>query len=202
MAFVKVEKIRPSFNGATIPIVTMGAYLADGKHHVSKSIMIRLTNSLIDQLGWVFDKEGAVYVTVHEGNGTDAGFLQITVGVRDIAARKVTRNKDPSKSQGISVAITVSSLKHYVLNECPVSATEQVHTVDGAALIIQCPDWLRYNPQSYKEPEVKKPTVPARPPTMPELIDELLDDPPPSPLTLNREQRRRLARKVVQAYRP
>lgn len=193
MAFVEITKLRPSFYGHNIPpIVTMGAYLADGKKHTSKSIIFRMTNALVEQLGWTFDADDSLYVKVHEGNGPDAGFLQIVPSEPSVGARKITRSKEASKRQGISVSISVDSMKHYVLNECPVAAAEQVFTVDGDVLIIQCPDWLRYNPQSYKEPEVKKPTTP-RPPTL-EVVGD--DD-----VHLNREQRRRLAKRVAGSLR-
>lgn len=195
MAFVRIEKLRTGQRSDFgIASVTMGAYLADGKTHSSKSIMFRITHTLIEQLGWKFDETNAIYVTINEGNGSDAGFLQLTAGGPDALARRVSRSKDKQR-QGVSVAVSVDAMKHYVLNECPVPAQEVTHMIDAGALIIQCPDWLRYNPLSYQEPEVKKPTT-VRPPML-----EVVENDDSDATHLNRSQRRKLAKRVAGALR-
>lgn len=200
MAFVKIAKQRPGFSGVSVNAVTMGTYLADGKKHKTKSVMFRITYGLIDQLGWKYDEEGSLYLMVHEGNGPDAGFLQIVQVEQSITARKISKGKE-GHNQGVSLSIAASSMKHYVLNECPVSAAEVIHMVDGDALLIQCPDWLRYNPESYQEPEPAKVEVkkePRRPPTLSVvLVDKETDE----EIIPNRHQRRKITKRLAQALR-
>lgn len=174
MAFVKVDKSHRGMMHNLEPAVTMGSYLADGKVHKSKSIAFRISRPLVDQLGWPL-KEGKIGISVHEGTDTDKGFLQLVHD--DVAGYRGSQGTGrDNDNQGISINVTADRFKHYVLNECPVSSNLVTHMVDNGALIVECPDWLRYNPQSVPEPE------PAPPKVTP---------------TLNREQRRALATRVA-----
>ncbi len=156
MAFVKVEKLRRGIGDLLTPVVTMGAYLADGKKHKTRSIMFRISFPLLRELKWEA-KDGLFCIVIHEGTDTNRGFLQFTIDNDSIDSRRISTPKDGDK-HGISTNVTVDAFKHYVLNECPISAIPVAHTVDGSALIIECPDWLRYNPQSVPEPEPTKVT--------------------------------------------
>ena len=48
-----------------------------------------------------------------------------------------------------------------MLNECPVSSAFVTHVVDNGVLLIECPDWLRFNPlsvpQTASEPSPEPP---------------------------------------------
>lgn len=157
MAFVKVEKLhRGGYNG-TVAIVTMGAYLADGKAHKSRSVNFRMTQPLIQQLGWV-PVERKLIVAINEGIDVDKGFLQITL---DPNGRRISQTLE---GQGFSLSATIESFHHYVLNECPVPSATVSHVIDNGALIIECPDWLRYNPASVPQPEPKQVPLVAAPP--------------------------------------
>jgi hypothetical protein len=149
MAFTRVEKLRTGLAGTTTPQVTMGAYLADGKKHKSKQISFRISRTLISQLGWEAE-DGKLYIAINEGSGSDKGFLQL---VPDKEGRRVSIEADTN--QGIALNTVIESYKHYVLNDCPVPTHVVNHVVDGNALIIECPDWLRYNPLSEPQPEPK-----------------------------------------------
>jgi hypothetical protein len=154
MAFTKVEKLRTGGYGIVEPQVTMGAYLADGKKHKSKQVNFRISRTLVMQLGWE-PEDNKLNILINEGSGSDKGFLQFMPdSSKD--ARRVTI--EPDSHQGISLNTTIESFKHYVLNECPVPSEVVTHVVDGNALIIECPDWLRYNPLTEPKPEPKPET--------------------------------------------
>ena len=150
MAFVKVEKLRTGGRGTLAPTVTMGAYLADGDRHKSKHVIFRLSRSLLTQLGWEFT-DRTINFTVNEGTDDDKGYLQI---VPSEYGRRSTVGT--GEHAGLSISVAIEGFKHYVLNECPVSAAPVVYLIDDKALIIECPDWLRFNPQSVPEPEKKE----------------------------------------------
>jgi hypothetical protein len=160
MAFTRVEKLRTGGNMPTEPQVTMGAYLADGKAHKSKQISFRISRPLLAQLGWE-PENNKLHIAINEGSGEDAGFLQL---VPDPKGRRIT--VEPDTNQGAACNATVDAFKHYVLNECPVSTMVVTHIVDGNALIIECPDWLRFNPLSVPQPEPQPEPRPA-----PKVVD-------------------------------
>ena len=145
MAFVKVDKAR-RIRGMGAPVITMGSYLADGKLHKSKSVAFRISAALVEQIGWKAD-DGRIRLSVFEGTDKDKGFLQLMPTEDGYAG--TFRNK----SQGVSINVTIERFKHYVLNECPTSAQPVDHIIDGEALVVECPDWLRFNPQTVPEPE-------------------------------------------------
>jgi hypothetical protein len=192
MPFVKVIKSQRTAGGDE-PIVTLGAYLADGKHHIHKSISFRVNKPLIDKCGWKLDDDGRISLSVAEGTGDDVGFLQI---VEDPKGYKCSqgRNREtgigPDTSQGVSLSMVVERLKHYVLNECPVASDIVPHIVDGNALIIECPDWLRFNPQSVEEPEKEQPRSPLS------LVKVAVKDD-----RMNRRERRATAAEIGRALR-
>lgn len=174
MAFVKIEKSRigGAIRNNTVA-VTMGSYLADGKVHKSKSVSFRLTGALIKQLGWIVE-ERRIRISVLEGTDKDIGFIQLMPDPDGYSASQ------KYESQGISVNVTAERFAHYVLNECPMPSRTVNHMIDEGTLIVECPDWLRFNPLSV--PDVPKPKIENRRPIPP----------------LNREQRRRMG-KIVSA---
>ncbi len=210
MAFVTVEKIRSGAIGAAgVPCVTMGAYLADGKAHKSKSVAIRITRLLVDLIGWPIDGR-TLFLVVREGTDADKGFLQI---MPDPQGRRTTQ---PTDGQGFALTLAIASLKHYVLNECPVSSSVVQHMIDGDALIIECPDWLRYNPLSVPQPVAKEVVAPVANATFPKgkaailearraaSFDELAEKVSANPEVmdmLNRQERRTINKKMQQHLR-
>ncbi len=147
MAFVKVDK--RSYYAGDSPNITMGAYLADGKAHKAKSVAFRISYALLQQLDW--PAEGSRYkIGVFEGTGKDAGFVQL---MPDEAGYVATYKEHDGSRQGVSINVTIERFKHYALNECPVPSAPANHIVEGSTLIVECPDWLRFNPQSVTEPE-------------------------------------------------
>jgi hypothetical protein len=160
MAFVRVAAIhRP--RSVVDEVVTMGLYLADGKKVQRKSIAFRFSRALLDKLGWAVDK--STVVGVFEGIGEDIGFWQIAPDTSGYVV--ATKGRDSKKpNQGAAFMLNTINLQHYVLNEPgPVSAKVVQHIVEGNILIIECPDWLRFNPQSIQDGAVQQTRVAPEP---------------------------------------
>ena len=196
MAFVQLNKSRVVTASVQEPFVTMGTYLADGKAHKGRSISFRFTHPLILQLGWEL-KDRKIGVGVNEGIGEDAGFLQLVNdeihGYRG-SQGSATRVRE---YQGVSISVTIERFKHYVLNECPVSAHIVNHMIDNNTLIVECPDWFRFNPQSVPE----QPKQEERRPLSSRVKQETNAEDKSPPLSLNREERRRIGREVTRGLR-
>jgi hypothetical protein len=147
MAFVKSKpKNKP---GRTFPdTVTMGVYLADGKAVDRKSMVIRFAKTVLEQLGWITDPPTTV--AVFEGTDTDVGFLQIAI---DPQGYFVTGTKSKT-GQSRSITVPLERLNHYVLNDpAPIPSSPVQFVIEGDTVLVECPDWLRFNPLSV-EPKV------------------------------------------------
>jgi hypothetical protein len=169
MPFVKIIKSAIGARHNTIEEIRMGSRFQSAKQS-SRSIYISLTRSVIERLGWKLtatedSKDGRVYVTmaVNEGTVEDAGFWLL---VEDEKGYVAGSGKGNTSGQSFGCGLSLTRLQHYVLNDTaqemapePVEFTidEKEHTV-----LVQCPDWLRYNPLSVPEPE-KKPVPPPPP---------------------------------------
>jgi hypothetical protein len=139
MPFIKIKKSRTGLH-ETEPVMAMAAYLADGKFK-SRIVNFRFNRMLLGLLGWEVH-EGRIRLAVHEGTGTDKGLLQI---VPDPGGYSGTRVTD---GHGIAITVSIDRFKHYVLNECPMPSNLVNYIIDDDILIIECPDWLRFNPLS------------------------------------------------------
>lgn len=117
--------------------VTMAARLHDGK--TGKHVAFNIPINLLVEIGWQ-DNQG---IEVHEGTGSDAGFLLLRPGKNGYKGYRATDN-----SATLHMKVLITRFKSYVLNECPVEASEVQFSADNAGIIVQCPDWLRFNPQS------------------------------------------------------
>ena len=154
MAFVKLDK---SNRGPVFTLeerVTMAAHLGDGGPHKSKSISFRISYPLRMRLGWE-PVDRRIAIGVYEGTGTDRGFFQL-IAEPDGYVATINSSKNKTNRQathGVSLQVTTLRMKHYVLNECPVTAHVVSHVVDGSTLIVEAPDWLRFNPLSVSEDE-------------------------------------------------
>ena len=172
MAFVKTKpKLRAGRN--VTDTVAMGVYLADGKSLDRKSVVFRFSGSVLDTLGWQPTNDTVMRVIVLEGTDTDIGFLQL---VPDTSGYAVTgKGKSTNLSRGISIGI--DRFQHYVLNEpgAVPSATVQ-YVIEGDTLLVECPDWLRFNPQSVPQPRAEPPPVgaPQRTHVPRETFEELM----------------------------
>lgn len=219
MAFVKVIK---SAMGARLAQyeIRMGSQLQSATQQ-SRNVYFAITRAVVDDVGWeIIHQEGSTrnvcYIDVHEGTGTDAGFL-LLMQATNSKGYSLGTTKD--KHHTFAFGLAVSRIKHYALNELPVDPEPVEFTVDKAehTILIQCPDWLRYNTLSVPEEvpppppphvEVRKELEKATPPAVRgkenavtasrnvlELVGkkpELADDFP-----LNRQERRTLAKKVA-----
>lgn len=213
MAFVKVQKATGLGNTGLgrYGAIRLGAHLAD--NNVPRSIYISITPDVIDSVGWEIvhaqsqrkTKSGELYerafcrIALNEGVGTDAGFIQLSEDKERgyvVGTTKGTRTS-------FTCSVGMAGIKHYVFNEVPVDPGLVEFTVDpeDKTILIQCPDWLRYNPESYQEPtpakqEVKK--EPRRPPTLSVVVvDKAIDE----ELMPNRHQRRKITKRLAQALR-
>ena len=161
MAFVRVAAThrQRSMPGES---VTMGLYLADGKTVQRKSVGFRLSRALLDKLGWAGDT--TTTVSVYEGVGEDVGFWQIAP---DKDGYKLTPKREgKSRDHGRSFLVNAASFKHYVLNDPgPLSAKTVAHFVEDGRLLIECPNWLKFNPQSVQDGAAHKTHVVPPPPT-------------------------------------
>jgi len=173
----------------------MSAHLQSEKG-TTRGIYIAITPDIIAQTGWIVaenDQRKSVRVLVQEGVGDDAGFLLLT---EDPAGYSLGTTNKTAKS--FSMSITSVKFQHYVLNEVPVPPEIVEYTVDEKdhTLLIQCPDWLRYNSLSYTPPAPPPKVEPPRP-----TRAEAASGDASAPLHLNRQQRRKLVSKVVSALR-
>jgi hypothetical protein len=157
MTFTKVDKAA-SGGWRTVtdqPNVRMSCYLQDDKH--PRSVAFYINQVLIDALGWKLhtDPNGrkSLHVDIHEGTGEDAGFLMLTEGDQRGYVLAV------SKAGALTFAMNIAFVrfKHYAINEVPAPLGDVEFTYDAndKTILIQCPDWLRYNSLSVKAEPVK-----------------------------------------------
>lgn len=173
MAFVKLEKsTRGGFHQDAVEI-RMGAHL-QSKQGTSRGIYFSASERVIEQVGWKIGKgtrgteRQVCNVDIQEGVGEDAGFLLLSPSADMHNSYALGTTNDAARSY--SMSISTVKLKHYVLNEVPVPTHPVEFTIDEKdhSILIQCPDWLRYDPATYVEPpklEAPKPEVRPVPPT-------------------------------------
>lgn len=180
MAFVKVVKSFVGTGHMIEPVVRMSCHLQSSKQS-SRALGFSFSRPAIEAAGWPIGVDGERTYTsfsIHEGTGSDAGFLLLIYDMDGY------RSGGSGKRTGtFSVNISINRLKHYVLNEQPPQAHEQEDvgfTIDKneKSILIQCPDWLRYNPLTApKEVEEEKPPVTVAPINIP--VEEPKDTPRP-----------------------
>jgi hypothetical protein len=212
MAFVKINKSFHIGRPSTEPRIRMGSHLHGGaKEGPPRGIYIAMTQEIVKRVGWTLEpstsgrqsKDGSYIermvcmITVHEGVGEDSGFIQLA----EDREKGYVLGSTKGSASSLAVNMGIGAFKHYVLNEVPVEPHEVDFTIDEEdhTILIQCPDWLRYNPQSYKAPVEVKKEMPRHPTKAPVIVRG--DDGEVVELELNREQRRRIAKKIVNAMR-
>lgn len=203
MPFVSVEKTTRGSFRADVFEVRMSAHL-QSKKGTSRGIYISMSRAVVDQVGWkrLTDTPRAVrYVLVQEGVGDDAGFLMVMEGDQGNGYSLGISNKE---GQAFSVSVSATKLKHYVLNEVPAPSAPVEFTVDEKdhTILIQCPEWLRYNSLSYTEPpkpivEGKKSLPPTKAAETKELVKAAAKE-----LPLNHKQRRTLVSLAMRELKP
>lgn len=188
MAFVKIDKSPRGLYLAGEVMVRMGSH-NQGAKGTSRGIYFSITEEVVKQAGWnVIESDDGkrkhVLLDMQEGVGEDAGFL-LLVASPDGKGYSVGTTTDHARSY--SVSISLSKLRHYVLNEVPVPSHDVEFTIDEKehTLLIQCPDWMRYNPLSYDEPK----KVAASPPTK-AAAPVAREDAKAKPVPINRKDRR------------
>lgn len=212
MAFVKINKqFHSGYRRQGEPRIRMGSHLHGGaKVGPPRGIYLSLTKDIVEQVGWKmevvqsmrksrdgsYQERNTCLIIVHEGVGEDAGFIQLA----EENERAYVLGSTRGPNTALAVNIGVGAFSHYVLNDVPVDPHDVEFTIDekNHTILIQCPDWLRYNPSSYQEPEVKK-EQPRYPTKTPVVVTG--DDGDIVELELNREQRRRMAKKIATAMR-
>ncbi len=161
-----------------------------------------MTVALVKELGWKVtegEKRVSFKMSINEGVGEDAGFWLLEEDPENGYALGAEKNK----SQSYSTSIQYSKLKHYALNDDSAPIAEIEFEIQDNALLIHVPDWLRYNPQSYKEDKPKLELTPPKEekkkshPTLSVVTkNEDADD-----VRLNRKQRRLAAQVLTRAMR-
>ena len=203
MAFVKLDKgARRSRSGITE--VRLGAYR--GKQ--GRVVYISISLGAIEQAGWTINESEAntkrktVNVMINEGVGEDAGFWLLT---EDDEFGYIL-GADHARSGSLVTSIQIARLKHYVLNDEHISVEPVEATVDEKehTILIQCPDWIRYNSQSYQEPDKPKlvltpPPKEDKKPSRPTLNVVTKED--DDGVVLNRRQRRLAANVLARAMK-
>ena len=165
MAFVKINKPQKGSRAVGYQ-VTMASYLGGDKNAMkSKSIVFSISGELVEALGWADDTK-PTNIQVMEGVGPDQGFLKLVSadnGYRLSAKRML---KSPSgRTYTANLTSAAGAYQHYVLNECPVSSSLVNHIVDDDGLLVEVPDWFRFNPASVSPAEttrVEPPPAPAQ----------------------------------------
>jgi hypothetical protein len=168
-----------------------GKEVGDAK---ARPLYFAITPDIIDALGWPInaDREDRrmTHVSVHEGVGDDAGFLLVVLDTE----RGYALGTNGEHANSFSMNITTSRLQHYKVDQGVHSIRPVDYTLDEKekVLLIECPQWLRYDPMSYTPPRKE----PAPRPTQRRVDAETPSDDPDA-LHLNRKQRRVAARSVA-----
>jgi len=185
---------------------------------LTRSIYFALTRPLIEQVGWHIaadEERETIRVAVNEGSGEDAGFLLLS---EDLEKGYAFGTNAGRKGQSMSGGVSVTRFRHYVLNDTTQDIEPEAveFTVDEEehTILVQCPDWLRYNPLSVPleakpvAPVVKEVVAPVAPVTFHKekkgqaalaSFDELMSERTVevSPESLNRQARRAMQKSAV-----
>lgn len=221
MAFVQVAKSAIGGARNIEAEIRIGWHKANNVNK-SRALYIAVTKLVVEAVGWKVeignpdDPNSRTYtkITLLEGTYEDAGFIVLAESW-DRHGYVLGNNKGTTTNAAFGVGITVSRLKHYVINDVEIEQPPKPveYTVDEKTktILIECPDWLRYNPQSVPElppqppapepiPKPKEVAKPGRPPTKKSLVVEVVNE-TGKELNLNRAQRRNVASAVARSIR-
>lgn|SRR5215472_19131201 len=200
MPFVQLQSIHTrTSRGATVPLIRMGSQLANNKH--PRMIAISVSRMAFTSVGFTtFASEGNTRcrMRVDEGWGDDAGFWLFTPLPHDTGEKSYACGGARGNFHTLQIAIAMGSVAHYVLNEKPIDMHDVEFSTEGKSLLVQCPDWLRYNPQSLTNEQLALIKVPNYvPPPDDEAAKVTVTA--PSDLKLNRQDRRKLSSGIAKA---
>jgi len=137
-------------------------------------------------------------IRVDEGWGDDAGFWLLTPKPIDTEERAYACTASAKVFSTAHTALPMHLVTHYVLNDRPIDAHDVAFDVQGESLLVECPDWLRYNPQSLSNEQLALIKVPNYvPPPDDEAAKVTVTA--PSDLKLNRQDRRKLSSGIAKA---
>lgn len=129
--------------------VRMGATLAD--HKKVKSVVFSITRKVLNGIGAPLVGGSSASIkeqtklAVYEGTGHDEGFLLILPDPKGYTCSITTHGTNT-----FIMHVAIGKLKHYVFNECPMPIDDVEFTIDEKehSVLVQCPDWLRFNTQT------------------------------------------------------
>ena len=200
MPFVQMSAARHRMTrGVTDPIIRMGSQLANGKH--PRLVSISISKPALASVGFTTFSETTntrCRMRIDEGWGSDAGFWLFTPLPYDTAELAYACTSGKSSASALQIAIAMSAITHYVLNEKPIDMHDIEFSAQDKSLLVECPDWLRYNPQSLTNEQLALIKVPNYvPPPDNEATKATVTA--PSDLKLNRQERRRLSSGIAKA---
>jgi len=198
MPFVQVQSGMHRLSRGTIsPIIRMGSQLAGNK--TPRLITISISRPALALVGFTAFSEvnTKCRLRIDEGWGDDAGFWLLTPKPLDTRERTYACTASSNRFSTVHAQVPMHIITHYVLNEKPIDAHDVEFDVQGESLLVQCPDWLRYNPQSLTNEQLALIKVPnyVPPPDEPAQIEVTA----PSSLKLNRQDRRKLSSSIAKA---
>ena len=194
MAFVKVNKSPRGMNYANDPIIRMGTHLQGAK--TPRSVYMSISLSVLDTMGWSYAPEDGerarCSVAVHEGTHGDAGFFMLAHDTSGYTFGGANNNEHARSALVANIAVT--KLRHYAVNDPLIEhPPEQVEfTIDEkeGTILVQVPDWLRYNPASVPEPEL----------VVEEYVEPPKAKPRTTPVPLTKQPRQRLTKEGVRRH--
>ena len=160
MAFVQINK---SAQGNPISNeIRMGSRL-QSKTVPTRSIYFSISYDVAKRVGWEIssstDSRTIIRMAVNEGTDEDAGFLLLSEDQQKGYILGASHIK--LSEAALAGSVSVTRFKHYVLNDVTqdIEPESVEFTVDEKehTILIQVPDWLRYNPQSVPQPELPPP---------------------------------------------
>lgn len=196
MPFVKIDRSRVGGKYAGGSPVSMAIYNADGKKYKARSVAIRFEHALVQEL-WPHPDTEILRLSVYEGTGADKGFLSIHKDDTGYIAGQIKSTGE--RVYAYSIAITQVRFKHYVLNDTRAEMAPVQFVVDDGAILVECPDWLCFNPlsapeEALAEPEpvpVPEPEKPAPKSTIPFTAPRILEPVPQPPVIMHKRPRGR-----------
>lgn len=159
MPFTRILKSARTLHAPNAYEIRMASHLHQGKDK-PRGIYFSISEEVIRDLGWdtmpsvVSPERKTCKIEIQEGVGKDAGFLLFTAPMDKLSTPYLFGTAKGS-SRAFITQVSITRIKHYVLNEVPALSTVVEFTIDEKerTILVQCPDWLRYNPLSYQEPE-------------------------------------------------
>lgn len=161
MPFVTVIK---HSHGGSISGIRMGGTLQS--NNTPRGIYLALSVDVVEQVGWPVEElpggknqRRVTRIAIREGVGDDRGYWMFVHDPKGYTIGSDVRVKHTFAGQ-----IGITRIRHYVMNELPTPIVSCEFAIDSKAqsILITLPDWLRYNPQSYKEPEAAADPIPLR----------------------------------------